>query len=105
MVNGPEDVMPEWDAADWRSHEDNVRRLRQRIFKAEQGQDLAAVKNLQTLRRLRGLLELLAVKAARAVLRGDRRSNPPVLPDPDGDIAQGAALDREDGRRAAQRRG
>jgi hypothetical protein len=65
----------------WRSHEDNVRRLRQRIFKAEQQQDLAAVKNLQTLRRLRGLLELLAVKAARAVLRGDRRSNPPVLPD------------------------
>jgi hypothetical protein len=69
----------------WRSHEDNVRRLRQRIFKAEQQQDLAAVKNLQTLRRLRGLLELLAVKAARAVLRGDRRSNPPVLPDGSGD--------------------
>ena len=65
----------------WRFHEDNVRRLRQRIFKAEKQQDLAAVKNLQTLRRLRGLLELLAVKAARAVLRGDRRSNPPVLPD------------------------
>jgi RNA-directed DNA polymerase len=84
MVNGPEDVMPEWDAVDWRSHEDNVRRLRQRIFKAEQQQDLAAVKNLQTLRRLRGLLELLAVKAARAVLRGDRRSNPPVLPDRSG---------------------
>jgi hypothetical protein len=64
----------------WRSHEDNVRRLRQRIFKAEQQQDLAAVKNLQTLRRLRGLLELLAVKAARAVLRGTggaiRRSYP-----------------------------
>ena len=68
----------------WRFHEDNVRRLRQRIFKAEQQQDLAAVKNLQTLRRLRGLIELLAVKAARAVLRGDRRSNPPVLPDRSG---------------------
>ena len=81
MVNGPEDVMHEWDAVDWRFHEDNVRRLRQRIFKAEQEQDLAAVRNLQTLRRPRGLLELLAVKAARAVLRGDRRSNPPVLPD------------------------
>jgi hypothetical protein len=86
MVNGPEDVVPEWDAVDWRSHEDNVRRLRQRIFKAEQEQDLAAVRNLKepsasTLRRPCGLLELLAVKAARAVLRGDRRSNPPVLPD------------------------
>jgi len=31
--------------------------------------------------RPRGLLELLAVKAARAVLRGDRRGNPPVQPD------------------------
>ena len=81
MVNGPEDVVPEWEAVDWRLHEDNVRRLRQRIFKAEQEQDLAAVRNQQTLRRPRGLLELLAVKAARAVLRGDRRSNPPVLPD------------------------
>jgi len=89
MVNGPEDVVPEWDAVDWRSHEDNVRRLRQRIFKAEQQQDLAAVKNLQTLRRLRGLLELLAVKAARAVLRGDRRSNPPVLPDLPGERREG----------------
>jgi hypothetical protein len=80
----------------WRSHEDNVRRLRQRIFKAEQQQDLAAVKNLQTLRRLRGLLELLAVKAARAVLRGDRRSNPPVLPDCSGPAAfsEGFAPDR-----------
>ena len=86
MVNGPEDVVPEWDAVDWRFHEDNVRRLRQRIFKAEQEQDLAAVRNLKepsasTLRRPRGLLELLAVKAARAVLRVDRRRNPPVLPD------------------------
>jgi hypothetical protein len=33
------------------------------------------------LSRLRGLLELLAVKAARAVLRGPRRSNAPGLPD------------------------
>jgi RNA-directed DNA polymerase len=47
MVNGPEDVVPEWDAVDWRSPEDNVRRLRQRIFKAEQEQELAAVRNLK----------------------------------------------------------
>ena len=67
MVNGPAGDALCWDAVDWRFHEDNVRRLRQRIFKAEQDQDLAAVRNLQTLRRLRGLLELLAVKAARAV--------------------------------------
>ena len=75
MVNGPEDVVPEWEAVDWRLHEDNVRRLRQRIFKAERERDLAAVRNQQTLRRPRGLLELLAVKAARAVLSLDPPTN------------------------------
>jgi RNA-directed DNA polymerase len=46
-VNGPEDVNPTWDAIQWRTHEDNVRRLRQRIFKATQDGDLARVRNLQ----------------------------------------------------------
>jgi len=45
MVNGPADVMPEWDAVDWRRHEDNVGRLRKRIFKAAQDGDLATVRN------------------------------------------------------------
>ncbi len=49
MVNGPEDVTYEWEAVDWRLHEDNVRRLRQRIFKAAQEKDLATVRNLQKL--------------------------------------------------------
>ena len=48
-VNGPEDVIPTWDAVRWRAHEDNVRRLRQRIFKATQDGDLARVRNLQKL--------------------------------------------------------
>jgi RNA-directed DNA polymerase len=48
MVNGPEDV-PDWGAVDWRLHEGNVRRLRQRIFKAAQEGDLATVRNLQKL--------------------------------------------------------
>jgi len=47
MVNGTEDVALEWDAVDWRLHEDNVRRLRRRIFKAAQEQDLAKVRSLQ----------------------------------------------------------
>jgi len=38
MVNGPEDVSPCWDAMDWRAREDDVRRLRQRIFKATRDQ-------------------------------------------------------------------
>jgi len=48
-VNGPEDVALDWDAIDWRAHEDNVGRLRQRIFKASQAGDLKKVRNLQKL--------------------------------------------------------
>ncbi|MEU8151557.1 group II intron reverse transcriptase/maturase [Nonomuraea sp. NPDC048901] len=49
MVNGPEDVRLDWEAVDWRLHEENVRRLRQRIFKAAQEQDWPKVRSLQKL--------------------------------------------------------
>ena len=48
-VNGPEDVTLNWDATDWRHHEDNVRRLRQRIFTATRDGDWPKVRNLQKL--------------------------------------------------------
>ena len=80
MVNGPAGDALCWDAIDWRFHEDNVRRLRQRIFTAARDGDLGKLRNLQPVPSL-GLLELPAVKAARAVLRGPRRSNAPGLPD------------------------
>lgn len=48
-VNGPEDAAPDWDAINWRTHEDHVRRLRQRIFKATKNGDLKKVRNLQKL--------------------------------------------------------
>ena len=48
-VNGPEDVATDWDAIDWRTHEEDVRRLRQRIFKATRDGDLKRVRNLQKL--------------------------------------------------------
>ena len=48
-VNGPEDVVPEWDAINWQVHEDNVRRLRQRIFTAVKDEDWPKVRNLQKL--------------------------------------------------------
>jgi RNA-directed DNA polymerase len=48
-VNGPEDDLDGWDAIDWRTHEDNVRRLRQRIFKATREGDLNGVRRLQKL--------------------------------------------------------
>lgn len=39
----------EWDAVPWHSVEEDVRRLRQRIFKASQVGDLKRVRNLQKL--------------------------------------------------------
>ncbi|UQX09544.1 group II intron reverse transcriptase/maturase [Candidatus Mycobacterium methanotrophicum] len=48
-VNGPEDVALDWDGIDWRAHEQNVIRLRRRIFKATREQDWATVRSLQKL--------------------------------------------------------
>src|SRR5256885_13328406 len=49
MVNGLEDEPFDWSRVDWDAAEDNVRRLRQRIFTASQVGDLATVRNLQKL--------------------------------------------------------
>ncbi|MFI5898548.1 group II intron reverse transcriptase/maturase [Actinoplanes sp. NPDC051513] len=49
MVNGPEDVVADWQSIDWRRAEDEVRRLRQRIFTASRAGDLKGVRNLQKL--------------------------------------------------------
>ena len=48
-VNGPADVLVEWDAVDWRTAEEDVGRLRQRIFTASKAGDLKRVRNLQKL--------------------------------------------------------
>jgi RNA-directed DNA polymerase len=48
-VNGPEDDILDWDAVNWRVVEDDVRRLRQRIFTATQAEDFKKVRNLQKL--------------------------------------------------------
>src|SRR2546421_8886244 len=49
MVNGPEDDADGWLAVDWQRAEEDVRRLRQRIFTATQAGDLARARNLQKL--------------------------------------------------------
>src|SRR4029450_12124865 len=49
MVNGPRDDNLDWDAIWWRPVEDDVGRLRRRIFKASQDGDLKRVRNLQKL--------------------------------------------------------
>jgi RNA-directed DNA polymerase len=48
-MNGPKDETLDWDAIDWRACEENVRRLRQRIFTASKAGDLARVRQLQKL--------------------------------------------------------
>ena len=48
QANGPEDgPAVEWDAINWRAHEEQVGRLRQRIFTAAREQDWPKVRNLQ----------------------------------------------------------
>jgi RNA-directed DNA polymerase len=47
-VNGPEDGLT-WDAVNWAVHEQNVARLRRRIFTAVRDGDLAKARNLQKL--------------------------------------------------------
>jgi RNA-directed DNA polymerase len=49
LVNGPEDEPLDWDAIQWRHAEEDVRRLRQRIFAASRAGDLKRVRNLQKL--------------------------------------------------------
>ena len=49
VVNGPRDSVLDWPSIRWRQVEDDVRRLRQRIFTASKAGDLARVRNLQKL--------------------------------------------------------
>ncbi|WP_249715193.1 reverse transcriptase N-terminal domain-containing protein, partial [Rhizomonospora bruguierae] len=49
MANGPEDLVTDWWSIDWRQAENEVRRLRQRIFTASRNGDLKKVRNLQKL--------------------------------------------------------
>jgi RNA-directed DNA polymerase len=49
VVNGPEGGLADWDAVQWRTVDNDVRRLRQRIFAASQAGDLKKVRNLQKL--------------------------------------------------------
>lgn len=56
VVNGPDDAVLDWDAVAWRRVEDDVRRLRQRIFTASKAGDLRKVRSLQKLTAPRGAL-------------------------------------------------
>ena len=70
MVNGPEDDVLDWDAVDWRQAEDDVRRLRQRIFTASRAGDLKKVRNLQKLALRSRANALLSVRRVTEVNAG-----------------------------------
>ena len=70
MVNGPEDDVLDWDAVDWRRAEDDVRRLRQRIFTASKAGDLKKVRNLQKLMLRSRSSALLSVRRVTEVNAG-----------------------------------
>src|SRR5437016_1370399 len=72
VVNGPEDVPSGWDAVSWRAAEENVRRLRQRIFTASQAGDLARVRNLQKLMLRSRSSALVSVRRVTEVNAGRR---------------------------------
>ena len=80
VVNGPEDL-PDWDAIKWSQQEAQVRRLRQRIFKAAQAADFKQVRNLQKLM-LRSRANTL-VSVRRVTQRNTGRHTPGV----DGQVA------------------
>ena len=79
LANGPEDL--DFDAVDWRKAEAEVRRLRQRIFKAARAGDLKQVRNLQKLA-LRSHSNTL-VSVRRVTGRNKGRGTPGV----DGEVA------------------
>src|SRR5712671_7174266 len=65
-VNGPEGLPPfdgdAWDHVDWRRHEEQVRRLRGRIFKAVQEGNWPLARNLQKLMLLSWANTLVSVR-------------------------------------------
>ena len=48
-ANGPSGGVFDWHSVEWGQHEDAVRRLRRRIFKATREKDFKRVRNLQKL--------------------------------------------------------
>src|SRR5262252_788903 len=70
VVNGPADAPFDWHAVDWRRVQDDVRRLRQRIFTASRAGDLKKVRNLQKLMLRSRANALLSVRRVTEVNAG-----------------------------------
>ena len=70
VVNGPEDGDLDWRSIDWAQAEDDVRRLRQRIFTASRDGDLRKVRSLQKLMLRSRANALLSVRRVTEVNAG-----------------------------------
>ena len=86
VVNGPEGEILDWDAIDWRAIEENVRRLRHRIFTASRAGDLKKVRNLQKLMLRSRANTLVSVRRGDA---GQRWSKDPWDRWPGGAVPRG----------------
>lgn len=74
VANGPEDDDLDWDLIDWGQAEDEVRRLRQRIFTASQVGDLKKVRNLQKLMLRSRVNALVSVRRVTEINAGRKTS-------------------------------
>ena len=70
VVNGPEGDGLDWQQVDWAKVEDEVRRLRQRIFTASKAGDLKRVRSLQKLMLRSRANALLSVRRVTEVNTG-----------------------------------
>src|SRR5215211_6476830 len=70
VANGPEDDDLDWLSVDWQRVEEDVRRLRQRIFTASKAGDLKRVRNLQKLMLRSRANALLSVRRVTEVNAG-----------------------------------
>jgi RNA-directed DNA polymerase len=69
-MNGPEGDISDWSSVDWRQAENDVRRLRQRIFTASRAGDLKRVRNLQKLMLRSRANALLSVRRVTELNKG-----------------------------------
>jgi len=69
-ANGPEDEITDWLSIDWQQVENDVRRLRQRIFTATQAGNLTKARNLQKLMLRSRANALLSVRRVTEVNAG-----------------------------------
>jgi len=85
VVNGPDDDLLDWDAIDWPTVRDDVRRLRQRIFTASKVGDLKWVRSLQKLMLRSRASTLLSVRRVTEVNGGRKTAGI------DGEVVLGSA--------------